>query len=531
MANNNDKFISRENAKTLWGYMIDLLTGKQNKLTFDDTPTQSSDNPVKSGGIFTALAGKGTYSKPQNGIPKTDLENAVQTSLGLADSALQSETDPTVPSWAKATNKPSYTQDEVGDGTTYKRVNQTEKDTWNVKQDAISDLQTIRDGAAAGATAVQPATLNGYAQKSSLVEVYNQNGETYNLLNLAETDDAGMAGRNLVCAISDGKIYIKGTKTDSDSYKDIALLRNLQANTTYVARIDVTGTGETQLAVYGYKNNSYTLLLSTSGSQTFNTSDYTNFLIRIRLIGSINDSYDVMCAPFIQTGASSDIGFSQIEPYSLPNTTITPELVRLVDGGAKNLVDLADTTISSEGYIFERKPINSLPKGIYILSYSSTQSSSGNLQVILYDASNNQVANKTITSTSGNKFIKLFVEGTATKITVYSVRAGTYSKFMLCNEEAWNVSQKYVQYRPNYDLVERKPYAITVNSAAILDDLPEGTTTFNAAVEIAGISAGAWMICRTYDLNSAGTRRMQIIEANNGARKFRYYSGSWSAWS
>ena len=83
MANNNDKFISRENAKTLWGYMIDLLTGKQNKLTFDDTPTQSSDNPVKSGGIFTALSGKGTYSKPQNGIPKTDLENAVQTSLGL----------------------------------------------------------------------------------------------------------------------------------------------------------------------------------------------------------------------------------------------------------------------------------------------------------------------------------------------------------------------------------------------------------------------------------------------------------------
>ena len=113
MANNNDKFISRENAKTLWGYMIDLLTGKQNKLTFDETPTQSSDNPVKSGGIFTALAGKGTYSKPQNGIPKTDLENAVQTSLGLADSALQSETDPTVPTWAKQTNKPTYSYSEI----------------------------------------------------------------------------------------------------------------------------------------------------------------------------------------------------------------------------------------------------------------------------------------------------------------------------------------------------------------------------------------------------------------------------------
>ena len=34
------------------------LNGKQDTLTFDDTPTQSSNNPVKSGGIYTALSGK-----------------------------------------------------------------------------------------------------------------------------------------------------------------------------------------------------------------------------------------------------------------------------------------------------------------------------------------------------------------------------------------------------------------------------------------------------------------------------------------
>lgn len=60
--------------------------------------------------------GAGTYSKPSGGIPKTDLASAVQTSLGKADTALQSytETDPTVPSWAKAASKPSYTASEVG---------------------------------------------------------------------------------------------------------------------------------------------------------------------------------------------------------------------------------------------------------------------------------------------------------------------------------------------------------------------------------------------------------------------------------
>lgn len=32
------------------------LEGKQDTLTFDDTPTSGSDNPVKSGGVYSALA-------------------------------------------------------------------------------------------------------------------------------------------------------------------------------------------------------------------------------------------------------------------------------------------------------------------------------------------------------------------------------------------------------------------------------------------------------------------------------------------
>ena len=54
------------------------------------------------------------YEKPSTGIPSTDLSSAVQTLLGKADTALQSETDPTVPAWAKASSKPSYTASEVG---------------------------------------------------------------------------------------------------------------------------------------------------------------------------------------------------------------------------------------------------------------------------------------------------------------------------------------------------------------------------------------------------------------------------------
>ena len=42
--------------------------------------------------VTTALSGSGFYTKPSGGIPKTDLVDSVQTSLGKADTAIQSET-------------------------------------------------------------------------------------------------------------------------------------------------------------------------------------------------------------------------------------------------------------------------------------------------------------------------------------------------------------------------------------------------------------------------------------------------------
>lgn len=67
----------------------------------------------------------GLYSMPSGGIPSSHLASAVQTSLGKADTALQSytETDPTVPSWAKQSTKPSYTASEVGAVPTSRTVN------------------------------------------------------------------------------------------------------------------------------------------------------------------------------------------------------------------------------------------------------------------------------------------------------------------------------------------------------------------------------------------------------------------------
>ena len=54
------------------------IDGKQNTLTFDDTPTSGSDNPVKSGGIKTAI----DMIVADNSIPLSKLKSvSVDVSL------------------------------------------------------------------------------------------------------------------------------------------------------------------------------------------------------------------------------------------------------------------------------------------------------------------------------------------------------------------------------------------------------------------------------------------------------------------
>lgn len=65
-------------AQTLSGAVNELksaLSGKQDSLTFDNDPTENSDNPVKSGGIFSALAAKAAAIHTHVMADITDMAN------------------------------------------------------------------------------------------------------------------------------------------------------------------------------------------------------------------------------------------------------------------------------------------------------------------------------------------------------------------------------------------------------------------------------------------------------------------------
>lgn len=111
---------------------------------------------------------------------------------------------PTIPSWATGSTKPTYTASEVGalptgttldniaDGTTRKlsnyatqanftahtgntniHVTTAQTATWNEKQDAISDLETIRSNASAGAAKVSNVQADWNAT-SGLAQILNK---------------------------------------------------------------------------------------------------------------------------------------------------------------------------------------------------------------------------------------------------------------------------------------------------------------------------------------------------------------------
>ena len=102
---------------TLGGYGITDANINNGTITLGSNTITPLTSFTETDPIFSASAAagisssditswNGKYTKPVGGIPGTDLADTYLTSY--------TETDPTVPNWAKAANKPSYNFSEIG---------------------------------------------------------------------------------------------------------------------------------------------------------------------------------------------------------------------------------------------------------------------------------------------------------------------------------------------------------------------------------------------------------------------------------
>ena len=155
-------------ASTKYGYAFDLsidpntyvvsLTMKDQDGTAIGT-SQTIDLPLES------VVVSGSYDSTNKKIVLT-LQSGSTIDIPVGDLIAGLQTEIT------STNKLSA--DLIADGTINKVVTETEKNIWNSKQAPISDLATIRSGAAAGATAVQPGDLATVATSGSYTDLTNK---------------------------------------------------------------------------------------------------------------------------------------------------------------------------------------------------------------------------------------------------------------------------------------------------------------------------------------------------------------------
>ena len=122
---------------------------------------QTIDLPLES------VVVNGSYDSTNKKVVLT-LQNGSTIEFSVADlvAGLQSE----------ITSSNKLSADLVDDtNTAHKFVTASDKTTWNGKQNAITDLATIRSGAAAGATALQPSVAaSTYATKEEIAEQYTK---------------------------------------------------------------------------------------------------------------------------------------------------------------------------------------------------------------------------------------------------------------------------------------------------------------------------------------------------------------------
>ena len=195
-------------------------SGSYNDLANKPTIPSAVTESTVSGWGFTKNTG--TYSKPSGGIPKTDLATAVQTSLEKADTALQSytETDPTVPAWAKEASKPTYTASEVGAVPTTRTVNGKALSS-NITLSA-SDVSALPASTSIGVTEVSASGVSSLPITISNADIIEKHVCVKAVLSnpSAQTDD-------WTVTTSDGSAVISGSISGTT---DITLYLGLKVN-------------------------------------------------------------------------------------------------------------------------------------------------------------------------------------------------------------------------------------------------------------------------------------------------------------
>lgn len=536
------------NGETLAGNKTAGNLGLQDALTFDSTPTEDSANPVESGGVYNALAGKqdnltfdGVYNASTN---KAATESTVTNAInGLDVSGFSVDADETISSISETDGKISVTKQDIAIAS-----NQVVAMTGYTKPSSAPATPAIQQSDTAN---VAIGKLEYKADVNQTNILYSLQTGVKNIIKLP----AGIYKDNVATftVTNDGEILISSTSSSASA---------VTINTMDLPAGDY---------VYWYDNTASSgacdvrlMNGSTRLSREFTLSSATTISIAIF---SYATNSNISIKPMLCTAAAWAQEPNVYRKPALPNSDLTylqaedrAALAEVVDSGAKNLLDTSISTVSSitwtadsDGYI-TASPNNTDTRG---WSYSSAQykvrlkpgtyvcmldiktaSNQGGLGVSMYTSSGVNVFSSALPEIQNKTGI----------VTWEFTLSGTYdcgiifkcydmvACLMICTKAAFGVSKTFVPYRMPYSqalalLNTRAPSGIAdYVSSGSADDLPSGCALCSPNVTGKPISDNYFIIrTRIYDANCA--EQEAIAPAGNRRFNRTKWGGTWTSWA
>ena len=286
--------------------------GKQDALTIDSAPTESSTNPVQSGGVYTALSGKqaalafdGTYNASTN---KVATESTVSGAISALDKSSVGLDNVTNNAQVKAVSGSVTSGDIVtfgSDGATVQDSGKAIETSLSDSNNKVPTSKAVRDNVAANATLASGYTAD--SSEASITSATNINdaieqldyrtttnktnislikANIYNLFNLS-TATIDTVSSAITYSIVDDMIVMTATSTSSTKTLEITNI-NLPINEQLVIYGCPQGYGG-KIQIDAFDNGVYISGSADNGngSSSFSFTTMTNSKLRIRLSSDI----------------------------------------------------------------------------------------------------------------------------------------------------------------------------------------------------------------------------------------------------
>lgn len=533
------------------GGVYNALAGKQDNLTFDDDPTENSTNPVKSGGVYNALAGKqdnltfdGVYNASTN---KAATESTVTNAIaGLDVSALSVDADETISSISETDGKISVTKQDIAIAS-----NQVTAMTGYTKPSSAPATPAIQQDDTANAAI---GKLEYKADVNQTNILYSINTGVKNLFNPIDE----FSGSSTISTINNGDGTYKITGGSNIATVQYASFF-LKAGTYVLSGCPENGSDNTYRLELRTEPSTAGIIIDYGTGATAIIENSGYYLMAIRLAANYTaPSSGLLFKPMICEKSVWDSTNHDFQPPALPNYDLTrleaedrAALAEEIDSGAKNEFEFGEftdggagesitisgqsvTVTNSSAWAKAWRTFRVTKNTTYVLSFRVTNVATvahPNYRVSLGNNHHYSGSYYGIITcdTTGNYYLKftpptdtdiyLVINSNYTSTAASDMPSITVDNIMVCTEADWKISQNFVPYRPDYDTL--------ISMINAKEPALSTTTMDNGSLD--DITVNSFIVCSwnvsSKPISTMGFVRTSVFDANSAMQEFYSFSG------